>query len=417
MSIEIRMPELTADMTEADVVDWLVAEGEAVEAGQVIAELETEKSTVELEAPAAGTLAEIRVPGGTAGVAVGTVLAVLEPAEAGAGAQPPPGERAAPPEKAARPSPPPPPAEPPPAGSPPEGAAAAAPAGATPLASRLAEQAGLDVGAIEGSGARGRVVKADVEAALAQPGRGARTEERRPRLVVEAPEGTAPYVEIAPSRMRRVIAERLSEAKRSVPHFYLRVECEIDALLDVRRRLNEAEDAPRISLNDFVIRAAALALREVPDANVSWVDGTLRRFERVDVSVAVATEGGLVTPVVRGAERKGLAAIAVEMRDLAERARARKLAPEEYRGGTFSVSNLGMYGVEAVYPILNPPEACILGVGAAERRPVVRGDDLAAATVVTLTLSADHRAVDGALGARLLDAIRRRLEDPLAMVL
>jgi pyruvate dehydrogenase E2 component (dihydrolipoamide acetyltransferase) len=215
--------------------------------------------------------------------------------------------------------------------------------------------------------------------------------------------------------MRRTIATRLSESKRTIPHFYLRVECEIDSLLQMRERLNSGET--HISINDFVIRAAALALVEVPDANVSWSDNALLRYERVDVAVAVATDTGLVTPVIREAERKELVALSAEIRDLSERARAGTLSPEEYAGGSITVSNLGMYGVESVYPILNPPQSCILGIGAASQRAVARQGELAVATVMACTLSADHRAVDGAVGARLLGAFKRRIEDPLEMLL
>jgi pyruvate dehydrogenase E2 component (dihydrolipoamide acetyltransferase) len=225
----------------------------------------------------------------------------------------------------------------------------------------------------------------------------------------------APFRVVPHSRMRRTIAARLSAAKQTVPHFYLSVECELDLLLDVRRRLNGEEG--RISINDFVIRAAALALIEIPDANVSWTDDALHYYDRVDVAVAVATDGGLVTPVVRDAARKELADLSTEVRDLALRAREGKLAPAEYQGGSLTISNLGMYGIDSVYPILNPPQSCILGIGRASERPVAHDGTLGVATAMTCTLSGDHRALDGAVGARLLTAFKRRLEDPLEMLL
>jgi pyruvate dehydrogenase E2 component (dihydrolipoamide acetyltransferase) len=276
---------------------------------------------------------------------------------------------------------------------------------ATPIARRLAERSGIDLEAVTGTGSGGRIVKADVEAASEKAA--------APLPAAGSREGASTLVPL--SRMRRTIASRLAEAKRTIPHFYLSADCEIDRLLETRARLNDEER--RISVNDFVVRAAALALVEVPEANVSFSDEGIVRYEQVDVAVAVATEGGLIAPVVRGADRKELVELSREIRDLAARAREGTLAPREYQGGTFTVSNLGMYGVGSVYPILNPPQSCILGVGAGTKKPVVRDGELAVGTVMTLTLSADHRAVDGALGARLLAAVKRRLEDPLEMLL
>ncbi|MCZ6785103.1 MAG: dihydrolipoamide acetyltransferase family protein, partial [Proteobacteria bacterium] len=296
-----------------------------------------------------------------------------------------------------------------------------APAGAgdvaaTALARRMADQAGLDLREVAGSGAGGRVVKADIQAALSEPLRG-----HAPAAVPAPPppeaRPDAPYTLVPHTRMRRTIAARLSEAKRTVPHFYLRIECDIDGLLSARARLNEQENGARLSVNDFVVRAAALALVEVPAANVGWSEEGLLRFERVDVAVAVATDSGLITPILRNAARKSLRILSNELRGLASRAREGRLRPDEYRGGTFCVSNLGMYGVESVFPILNPPQAGILGVGAGEARPVVRDGQIVPATRMTCTLSADHRALDGAVGAEFLAAFKRRVEDPLEMLL
>jgi pyruvate dehydrogenase E2 component (dihydrolipoamide acetyltransferase) len=416
MPTDIRLPEIAADMKEADLVAWLVAPGDRVSQGDVIVEVETDKATVELESPAAGVLLEILVPAGTTGVPVGQVLARLsDESEATVSAQPA-SEPTAPEGGAGKEVP----ARTEEDGSPPGAqAAAAGPAdrhaqavSATALARRLAERAGLDLSRIEGSGAGGRVVKADVERGLAPVG-GDPTSETTASSESPTTEGGEL---IAHSRMRRTIAQRLSQAKREMPHFYLSVECDVAALVSARRRINEQASELRVSLNDFVIRAAGLALREVPEANASWSEDAIVRHADVDISVAVATEGGLVTPIVRNADRKGLAAIAAEMRDLAERARTGRLQPREYRGGSFSVSNLGMYGIGSVYPIVNPPQSCILGVGAARSEPVVRDGELAIGTRMTCTLSADHRVVDGAVGARLLMAICRLLEDPLEMV-
>ncbi len=422
MATEIRMPEFAADMTEADLLSWLVKPGDRVEAGELIAEIETEKSTIEFESPVSGRLLEIRVPEGTNGVQVGTVLALVEESDAT--------EPAAEPQNVQQVQTVPEPQEletsaghsPEPEPTDPVDKPAQPPAGATALARRLAARAGLDLHALTGSGRGGRVLKADVEAQLGavEPAEGDTTGHgleatRGGGLAATTPAAAADAESVPHSRMRRTIATRLSESKRTIPHFYLRVECEIDALLQMRERLNSGET--RISINDFVIRAVALALVEVPDANVSWSDDALLRYERVDVAVAVATDSGLVTPVVREAERKELVALSSEIRDLSTRARAGTLSPKEYTGGSITVSNLGMYGVESVYPILNPPQSCILGIGEASQRAVARQGALAVATVMACTLSADHRAVDGAIGAQLLGAFKRRIEDPLEMLL
>jgi pyruvate dehydrogenase E2 component (dihydrolipoamide acetyltransferase) len=307
---------------------------------------------------------------------------------------------------------------------------------ASPLARRMAHHAGLDLAAIRGSGPQGRIVKADVEEALGQPpaAQPAPSPVPAPHLApalsaaasaapvfakpqVQALAGNPPYVEKPHSAMRRVIAQRLAESKQTVPHFYLSLDCAIDELLKIRAALNAKSETHRISLNDFVIRAAALALRQVPAANASWTDEAILLWQRVDVAVAVALDDGLITPIVRGADQKGLAQIAAETKDLAERARAGKLKLEEFQGGTFSVSNLGMYGIREFAAVINPPQGCILAVGAGEPRPVVRDGGLAVATVMTCTLSCDHRVVDGAVGAQFLGALKKLIEDPLTMLL
>ncbi len=285
----------------------------------------------------------------------------------------------------------------------------------------MAKQAGLDLGALDGSGPHGRIIKRDVEAAL-ESGGGMKaasddTSERAPAASTPAPAGDREFEEIKVSNMRRVIAERLQEAKQTIPHFYLTVDCEIDKLLAMRKDLNGRSDAYKISVNDFVIRALALALRKVPDANAEWAGKSIRKYKAADVAVAVAIEGGLITPVVRDADQKGLAAISNEMKELAQRARDGKLAPEEYQGGTFSISNLGMYGIKQFDAVINPPQAGILAIGTGEQRPVVHDGALDIATVMSVTLSCDHRVVDGAIGADLLTAFKGFIEDPLTMLL
>ena len=409
MPINILMPALSPTMTEGNLARWLKAEGDAVEAGDVIAEIETDKATMEVEAVDEGVLGRIVVPEGSEGVAVNAVIGVLlaEGEDAAAIADTP-----APAEEPARTAEPAPQsaAEPPPAASP---AAPRERIAASPLARRMAAQAGLDLAAIGGSGTGGRIVKADIEAALAAGPAVAAPADAPPRAAA-AP---APGETVRLSTMRRVIAERMAESKATVPHFYLTVDCEIDELLKVRSEINKRIETARISVNDIVIRASALALREVPAANVSWAgEGSMTQHGAVDISVAVAIPGGLVTPIVRNADAKGLVEIATEMKALAARAREGKLTPEEYQGGSFSISNLGMYGVKSFDAVINPPQACILAVGAGEPRPVVRGGAIVPATVMSCTLSVDHRVVDGAIGAELLGAIKRNIEYPPAML-
>ena len=409
MPINILMPALSPTMTEGNLAKWLKNEGDAVEAGDVIAEIETDKATMEVEAVDEGVLGRIIVPEGSEGVAVNAVIGVLiaEGEDAAAIADtPPPAEKPAPAVEAAPQGA----AETPPAGPAPEERIAA-----SPLARRMAAQAGLDLAAISGTGPRGRIVKADIEAVLAagpaapEP---ARTPTRAAAMPDAPPSGTVKL-----STMRRVIAERMTESKTTVPHFYLTVDCEVDELLKVRSEINKRIEPAKISVNDIVIRACALALREVPAANVSWAgEGSMTQHHAADISVAVAIPGGLVTPIVRNAGAKGLVEIATEMKELAARAREGKLLPEEYQGGSFSISNLGMYGVKSFDAVINPPQACILAVGAAEPRPVVRDGAIVPATVMSCTLSVDHRVVDGAIGAELLRAIKRNIEYPPAML-
>ena len=432
MPIEILMPALSPTMTEGNVTKWLKREGEEVHSGDVLAEIETDKATMEFEAVDDGRLGKILVPDGAQGIKVNQPIALLlgEGEDASALEKldvSAPQTVTAPPEQ--------PPAK---ARSAPEAPPAPARGNgrifASPLARRMAQQAGLDLAAITGSGPQGRVVKADIEAALSAD-RGAPAITRpvvqpqpaplaapaaAPALSKErvlALAGNPPYTERPLTAMRRVIARRLTESKQTVPHFYLTVDCEIDELLKFRAELNGKSDAYRISVNDFVIRAAALALRQVPAANASWSDEAILLWDTVDIAVAVALEDGLITPIVKSADRKGLATIANETKDLAARARAGKLKLEEFQGGTFSISNLGMFGVRDFAAVINPPHGGILAVGAGEQRPIVKNGALAIATVMSCTLSCDHRAVDGAVGAQFLAAFKKLVEDPLTMLL
>jgi pyruvate dehydrogenase E2 component (dihydrolipoamide acetyltransferase) len=455
MPIKVLMPALSPTMTEGNIARWLKKEGEAVKAGDVIAEIETDKATMEVEAVDEGTVGKILVPEGAQGVKVNDVIALLleegEDASALAAAvtaKPQPAATAKPQAKATNGGAPAPTASlasikptPQPAAAPsPASASKPAPAPApasshdgegrvfaSPLAKRMATKAGLDLGRVKGSGPHGRIVKADVDKALAGGAAAASaTRAEGPRPVAKGPiaptvPGLPPFIEVPHSTMRKVIAKRLVEAKREQPHFYLTIDCEIDQLLKLRADLNgrapEGEGAYKLSVNDILIKAAAIALMKVPGANASWTDTAVRIFQSADISVAVAIPGGLVTPVVRSAETKGLAQISDEMKLLAKKARDGKLAPEDYTGGTFSLSNLGMYGIRDFAAVLNPPQGCILAVGAGEPRPVVKGGALAIATVMSCTLSCDHRAVDGAVGAEWLAAFKKIVEDPLTMLL
>jgi pyruvate dehydrogenase E2 component (dihydrolipoamide acetyltransferase) len=438
MPIKITMPALSPTMTEGTLARWVKKEGDSIKSGEIIAEIETDKATMEFEAVDEGVLGKIVVSEGTEGVAVNALIGwLLEEGEsasaipADAAEAPTAAPAAAEPAAAA-------PAAAAPAASAPAPAAAASSGrpNASPLARRVAKDAGVDLGAIKGSGPNGRIVRADVEAAKSAPKPAAAAPAAPAPKPVEAPAKAAavpgvpagpdakaladtygiPYTEQANNGMRKTIARRLTESKQTVPHFYLTVDCEIDALLGLRKQLNERHDL-KVSVNDYIIKAVALALKKVPEANASWTDKAVLLYGRADISVAVATPGGLITPIIKDASNKGLSTISAEMKDLAGRARDNKLKPEEFQGGTFSISNLGMFGVKQFEAIVNPPQGCILAVGAGEQRAVVKGGALAVATVMTVTLSVDHRVVDGAVGAQFLKAFKAYIEDPTSMLL
>ncbi|PHK96978.1 pyruvate dehydrogenase complex dihydrolipoamide acetyltransferase [Pseudoroseomonas rhizosphaerae] len=457
MATNILMPALSPTMTEGNLARWLKKEGEAVKAGDVIAEIETDKATMEFEAVDEGILGKILVPEGTEGVKVNAPIGILieegeeVPADAGAKAPEqvapnrpddasaaqakqeatPQGKPAAAPEPKAAPGPKAAPAEKP----------AQAASGqedrvfASPLARRMAQQAGVDLAGIQGSGPNGRIVKADIEAAAGKPGQapaaaGAAAPKAEaapavaatPKAPAPAPAITAPHTAVPNSSMRKVIAKRLSESKATVPHFYVSMDIELDALLKLRADLNgrapkEGPGAFKLSVNDLIIKAAARVLRQFPNVNASWTDDAIIQYHDVDISVAVSIPDGLITPIVRKADQKGLAAISNEMKDLAARAKSGKLKLEEFQGGSFSISNMGMYGVTSFSAIINPPQGGILAVGAGQQRPVVRDGALAIATVMTCTLSVDHRVVDGALAAEWMAAFKKVVEDPLSLML
>ena len=423
MATNILMPALSPTMTEGNLARWLKQEGERIKAGDVIAEIETDKATMEVEAVDEGILGRILVPAGTQGVKVNDVIAVL--VEAGEAV---PAAGAAP---KATPAAVPAPAAPAPVAAAPAAAAPAPVASgdrvfASPLARRMAAQAGLDIGKIAGSGPNGRIVKADVDAALSRGP--APVAAAAPAPLVAAPRPAAPVAITAPhtavpnSSIRKVIARRLAESKATIPHFYVSTDVEIDALLKIRADLNarSPKDGPgafKLSVNDLVIKATAVTLRRFPNVNAMWTEDAILQLHDVDISVAVSIPDGLITPIVRNADIKGLAAISTEMKDLAARAKTGKLKPEEFQGGGFSISNMGMYGVRDFAAIINPPQAGILAVSAGEQRPVVKNGALAIATVMTLTLSVDHRVIDGALAAEFLQALKRNIEDPLSLML
>jgi pyruvate dehydrogenase E2 component (dihydrolipoamide acetyltransferase) len=457
MPTNILMPALSPTMEKGNLAKWLKKEGDAVKAGDILAEIETDKATMEYEAVDEGVLAKILVPEGTADVPVNQPIAVLAAegedvkaaaAAAGKGAAP---ARAPQPAQQAKPAPaasaaqaPARPQQPPPAAPgaimrqamPDQAPVPQRTNGhgrifASPLARRLARDAGIDIARIAGSGPHGRVIARDVEQAKAGGGLRAPAPGAAP-LPIQAPSDDkirALYepgsYEIVPhDNMRKIIAQRLVQAKLTIPHFYLTVTCTIDRLLAAREDINstapKGDDGKpkwKLSVNDFVIRAMALALMRVPDANVTWTESGMLKHKRADIGVAVAIPGGLITPVVRGAEAKSITAISAEMKDFAARARNRRLKPEEYQGGSTAISNLGMYGIEEFAAVINPPHATILAVGAGEERAVAKDGKLAVATQMKLTLSTDHRAVDGALGAELLGAIRRYIESPTAMLI
>ncbi|HUZ64509.1 MAG TPA: pyruvate dehydrogenase complex dihydrolipoamide acetyltransferase [Acetobacteraceae bacterium] len=427
MATNILMPALSPTMTEGTLARWLKKEGDAVKAGDVIAEIETDKATMEVEAVDEGVLGKILVADGTAGVKVNDPIAVLvEKGEKVPDKVPAP--KAAAPQAEEPPKPEPAQAAAPKPVAPPPTANGHAPADhgerifVSPLARRMAKQAGIDLAGLAGSGPNGRIVKADIETALA--GGAAKAPAAQAPAVPKAPAPaiTAPHTAVPNSTMRKVIARRLSESKQTVPHFYLSMDIELDALLKLRAELNakspkEGAGAFKLSVNDLIIKAAAATLRRVPKVNASYTEEATIFYDDVDISVAVAIPDGLITPIIRKADQKGLGAISSEMKDLAARAKAGKLKPEEFQGGGFSISNLGMYGVSEFAAIINPPQAAILAVGAGEKRPVVKDGALAIATMMTCTLAVDHRVVDGALGAEWLAAFRSVIEDPLSLML
>ncbi|MGO6842418.1 pyruvate dehydrogenase complex dihydrolipoamide acetyltransferase [Rhizobium ruizarguesonis] len=448
MPINITMPALSPTMEEGNLSKWLVKEGDKVKSGDVIAEIETDKATMEVEAVDEGTVAKLVVAAGTEGVKVNALIAVLAAdgedvsaaaSSAGSAAPAPKADGAAAPKAEAAPAP----AQSTSAAAPVTTAAAASVSSdgnrtfSSPLARRLAKEAGIDLSAVAGSGPHGRVVKSDIEAAVAGGGAKAAaapvSAAAAPAPAAAAPKGASEeavlklfepgsYELVPHDGMRKTIARRLVESKQTIPHFYVSVDCELDALLALRAQLNDAaprkDNAPayKLSVNDMVIKAMALALRDVPDANVSWTDSNMVKHKHADVGVAVSIPGGLITPIIRKAEEKTLSTISNEMRDLGKRAKDRKLKPEEYQGGTSSVSNMGMMGVKNFAAVVNPPHATILAVGAGEQRVVVKKGEMAIATVMSVTLSTDHRCVDGALGAELLQAFKGYIENPMGML-
>ena len=438
MPIQILMPALSPTMEEGKLAKWTVAEGDTVASGDVIAEIETDKATMEVEAVDEGVMGKILIAEGAEGVKVNTPIAILledgeSASDLGAAPAPAPAAAAANAETAVAPSAP---------TSPAQSEAAPAPAApmangarvlASPLARRLAAEAGLDIGAIAGSGPHGRIVKADVENAKASggaaPAPAAPTSAGVPAV---APQPAGPSVEqikaiyegrnfeeVSLDGMRKTIAARLTEAKQTIPHFYLTVDIGLDALLELRKQMNVKGEARgvKLSVNDYIIKACALALQEVPDANAAWAGDRILKFAASDVAVAVAIEGGLFTPVIKDAEAKPLTQISAEMKDLAARARDRKLAPHEYLGGSFAISNLGMFGIKEFSAVINPPHGSILAVGAGEQRATINGGEIAVATKMSATLSVDHRVIDGALGAQFLGAIKGYIEDPMSMLI
>ncbi|MCX7585134.1 pyruvate dehydrogenase complex dihydrolipoamide acetyltransferase [Phenylobacterium sp. 58.2.17] len=426
MSIDVLMPALSPTMEEGTLAKWHVKKGDKVSSGDVIAEIETDKATMEVEAVDEGVVEDILVPEGSEGVKVNTPIARLSGDDAAAA---PPAPKAATAQTEA------PKAEPAKAeaSKPAPAPVAAAPASArasgerifaSPLARRIAEQKGLDLAQMQGSGPHGRIIKRDVEGATpqaAKPAAAAAASAAAPRQALSLaqmgiPDGS--YDLIPLDGMRKTVARRMTDSFRDVPHFPLTIDLEIDGLLSSRAKINAMleKQGVKVSVNDLVIKAAAVALKQVPEANASYSPEGIAMHHNADIAMAVAIEGGLITPIIRKAETKGLAQIAVEAKDLAERARTRKLKPEEFQGGTFSVSNLGMFGIKSFGSIINEPQGCILSVGAGEPRPVVKNGQLAIATVMTVTLSCDHRVVDGATGARWLQAFKALIEDPITMI-
>ena len=436
MPISILMPALSPTMTEGNLVAWHKQEGDTISPGEVIAEIETDKATMEVEAVDEGKLGKILISAGTEGVAVNTTIGViledgetLEDLKEDSEVLKPEASKPILPNKL-------------------EalleednvqkivedtGTSSVEILAdmtiipnqtdrvfSSPLARRMAEQAGIDIGTVKGSGPNGRIIKDDIDSILkkdSMPDDGILAKQLSSEVTVSTELAGPVYEANLNTPMRKVIARRLTESKQTAPHFYMVADCEIDTLLETRSQLNEKIENGKISVNDLIIRASALALKQVPMANASWTEEETRVYKNVDISVAVAIDGGLITPIVKDAGNKGLKAISEEMKDLAERAKSGKLMPEEYQGGTFSISNLGMYGVKEFSAVINPPQGAILAVGMGEKRPVVKDNALSIATIMTCTLSVDHRVVDGAVGAQFLSAFKKLIEDPLRMLL
>ncbi|ANP44516.1 pyruvate dehydrogenase complex dihydrolipoamide acetyltransferase [Candidatus Viadribacter manganicus] len=431
MSIPITMPALSPTMEEGNLSKWHVKAGDKIEPGQVIAEIETDKATMEVEAVDEGVIAEILVPEGSQGVKVNTPIAVLS--GEGQAAKPAAAKSSAPTSTEAKQAPPEPTSK---RAAPAPQTVASKPAErilASPLARRLAEQGGIDLSGLQGSGPNGRIVRADVEAARKAPPAATQTQasQQSREVTKPAPQQAPPatlesygirsnsYDLVPLDLMRKTIAKRMTSSFRDVPHFPLTIDLEIDALLKARGEINKrfADNGVKISVNDMCIKAAALALKLVPEANASYTPDGIAMHHHADVAVAVAIPHGLITPIIWAAETKGLAQISAEMADLALRARERKLKPEEFQGGTFSISNMGMLGIKSFASIINEPHGMIMSIGAGEKRPIVKNDALAIATMMTVTVTCDHRVVDGALGAAFLKAFKSFLEDPMAMLL
>lgn len=437
MPISILMPALSPTMTEGNLVAWHKQEGDTISPGEVIAEIETDKATMEVEAVDEGKLGKILISAGTEGVAVNTTIGViledgetLEDLKEDSEVLKPEASKPILPNKL-------------------EalleednvqkivedtGTSSVEILAdmtiipnqtdrvfSSPLARRMAEQAGIDIGTVKGSGPNGRIIKDDIDSILKKGSMpdddGILAKQLSSEVTVSTELAGPVYEANLNTPMRKVIARRLTESKQTAPHFYMVADCEIDTLLETRSKLNEKIENGKISVNDLIIRASALALKQVPMANASWTEEETRVYKNVDISVAVAIDGGLITPIVKDAGNKGLKAISEEMKDLAERAKSGKLMPEEYQGGTFSISNLGMYGVKEFSAVINPPQGAILAVGMGEKRPVVKDNALSIATIMTCTLSVDHRVVDGAVGAQFLSAFKKLIEDPLRMLL
>ncbi len=437
MPHNVLMPALSPTMTEGKLAKWVKKEGDKVKPGTVLAEIETDKATMEVEAVDEGTLAKIVVPAGTEGVKVNSVIAVLlEEGEdassiskaAGGGAGAPPPKTVTPANQPKETSKPAPSLAVVPQAQPQQAAPQGKPSNrifASPLAKRIAKEKGIDLASVKGSGPHGRIVKEDLE--KAKPGAAPMAAPGAPRAPMATPSGPdakaladaygIPYKLQPNNNIRKVVARRLTEAKQQIPHFYLSIDCELDTLLNVRKELNEAAQDYKISVNDFVIKATGLALQKYPAANVSWTDDNLVQYERADVSVAVATPNGLITPIIKDAANKSLKDISNEMKELAAKAKDGKLKPAEFQGGTISVSNLGMFGVREFAAIVNPPQGAILAIGAGEQRAVVKDGQVKVATVMTVTMSTDHRCIDGAIGAEYLQVFKKLIESPMSLIL